>query len=594
MPEANERGQAAVLEVARRRHSPWWEEVILLLAGRMADASSLLLALLGRDADASEPGPDEPLVTDDDIFHSDLLLTARCLIGTPRLRVTWLRERLVEEIRQLLLQAPYSLVYERAARVLTEIGGEASRTELLSLATKDGIDLRRRVAIVQAFADIGDVSAAPHLLSAFQLVDNDLPIFTNHGPLYDEPGAAILDAFVKLRYVPAGPFLMKLVKNASGANEDVEFKYWRMISAIGDLGDKSLKSEIWLLLRQAIIGQPRRTTAGGLIRAIGQLGDLEDVEPLFTLAQNNPRCIGDVSTAVVSIAGAAVAPRILEMIVDSHIEDYAVYDTVHVLEGVKSTAIVSGILDILRDANLSWQRRWYVADLLKECPRQICESELTDMLADKVLDGRVKIKLATVLAIWDNPAGITLLLNAFDEGTLPPRIELRGSEGGVSWSSWVQVADALQRLGERSIVRTLLTRYDEAFSNGKYKFADHLLPAIASFKPAEVIPRIIDFASRYEQSNVMYSLSTVLTESRIPLLRDSLKSHWSDLKEYIDLIMQVVGKVADKPEDASWLLQLLPQASPRSADSIVEALEYVSQRAGVRVFSDGRVLPIDS
>ncbi|MGG7382472.1 hypothetical protein ACQ7B2_28235, partial [Escherichia coli] len=52
---ANERGITGLLEVLAHRHDPWWEEVILLLAGRMADATPLLLGILGHQVDESLP-----------------------------------------------------------------------------------------------------------------------------------------------------------------------------------------------------------------------------------------------------------------------------------------------------------------------------------------------------------------------------------------------------------------------------------------------------------------------------------------------------------------------------------------------------------
>ena len=37
---------------------------------------------------------------DDDLFHMDLNLAARCLIGTPRIRESWLRVCIITEMRQ--------------------------------------------------------------------------------------------------------------------------------------------------------------------------------------------------------------------------------------------------------------------------------------------------------------------------------------------------------------------------------------------------------------------------------------------------------------------------------------------------------------
>ena len=54
---ANERGTEALDLVIRNRHDPWWQEVVLLLSGRMTDATPLLLGILGRSAQAAPPPP---------------------------------------------------------------------------------------------------------------------------------------------------------------------------------------------------------------------------------------------------------------------------------------------------------------------------------------------------------------------------------------------------------------------------------------------------------------------------------------------------------------------------------------------------------
>src|SRR5205823_11989505 len=75
-------GASGVTELAGYRHDPWWEEVIVLLASRMVDASPLLLALLGHDQEAPEPlGRTTALAADDDILQGGLFLTAQCRTG---------------------------------------------------------------------------------------------------------------------------------------------------------------------------------------------------------------------------------------------------------------------------------------------------------------------------------------------------------------------------------------------------------------------------------------------------------------------------------------------------------------------------------
>src|SRR5205823_1382411 len=75
---------------------PWWEEVILLYAGRTRDASPLLEYLM-----------DE---IQDDIFCTNLVLAGRCLAARPTIRNTALREEVTSRLFDKLLNTQYSLI----------------------------------------------------------------------------------------------------------------------------------------------------------------------------------------------------------------------------------------------------------------------------------------------------------------------------------------------------------------------------------------------------------------------------------------------------------------------------------------------------
>ncbi|HEY9602881.1 MAG TPA: NACHT domain-containing protein [Allocoleopsis sp.] len=80
---ANDKGTVGIQTVVAHRYDPWWEEVILLLAGRMADATPLLLGILGRSIELPPEdvnrlvSTEEHLAANDDLFNSDLLLAAQ-------------------------------------------------------------------------------------------------------------------------------------------------------------------------------------------------------------------------------------------------------------------------------------------------------------------------------------------------------------------------------------------------------------------------------------------------------------------------------------------------------------------------------------
>ncbi|MEV6300036.1 NACHT domain-containing protein [Actinoplanes sp. NPDC051861] len=100
----------------RHRHDPWWEEVILLLADRMSDATDLLLGIAGvTDRDAPLPAP---LVADDDVLHRDLLLIGNCLLATPRITRAGLRAHIVKELWSVLTTTRSQQPVAQCARIL--------------------------------------------------------------------------------------------------------------------------------------------------------------------------------------------------------------------------------------------------------------------------------------------------------------------------------------------------------------------------------------------------------------------------------------------------------------------------------------------
>ena len=69
---------------------PWWEETVLLLAGK-GEATALLKTLLEAE---------------DDIFNHNLLLAGRCLTEKPTLRDTSLRKRIIEKLKDIVKTNP--------------------------------------------------------------------------------------------------------------------------------------------------------------------------------------------------------------------------------------------------------------------------------------------------------------------------------------------------------------------------------------------------------------------------------------------------------------------------------------------------------
>ncbi|MBF0339138.1 MAG: SIR2 family protein, partial [Nitrospirae bacterium] len=124
---------------------PWWEEVILLLAG-IGDSTDLIKGLF-----------DKP----DDIFDHNLILAGRCLAEKPTLKGgVKLREVVLKKLKGIVTDGTYRLNTDRAIDVLAENGEFGF---LLGLLRDDKLysDVQSRIAY--ALGNIGDSSIVADL-----------------------------------------------------------------------------------------------------------------------------------------------------------------------------------------------------------------------------------------------------------------------------------------------------------------------------------------------------------------------------------------------------------------------------------------------
>lgn len=579
----NERGQTAISEVVYRRHNPWWEEVILLLAGRMADASPLLLSLLGRSFD--EADPEGPLAKDDDIFMGDLLLAARCLIGTPRLRLPWLRERIVGEVRNVLAYSPHDFLCRRAARVLAEIGGKSITAALISLIHDDAVELKRRAAAAIALAEARNATVAPHLLAALKHQEDPLSSL----------GEALARGLAKLGYKPALPILLDILRKEASSTEEQgpSFHVYAFIDAVSSLGDASVKSDIWIFIRDVVQGRSA-LPLNPLVRTVTRLGNADDTRDLLALAENG-EFEEEVYSTIGSMDKSVVATRLLDIITKPNIDEFVLPSTVRVIVRFKDQIDVKDIMRIVADAKVEWKRRWLLAGALAEYPRQACEAKLVEMLASDI-DPRVKVGIAVTLAKWENASSIPVLRAVFEEGaTLPWQVLFEASSGGsYGFYAWSQVTTALQRLGDVSLVRTLLARHERALSDGDYQSAEHVASALGPFKTVDLVRQILSHIPRKDSGHYYelgYMLASAAGKSTLPLVLDALKVgkvQWDDVR-------YAISALADTPDEAKQLAILfLQHGDGPYPDGMAEVLDDVCRKAGVRVFHDRRVLGIEN
>ncbi|WP_040334690.1 SIR2 family protein [Candidatus Magnetobacterium casense] len=128
---------------------PWWEEVILLLAG-IGDSTELIKGLFTKA---------------DDIFNHNLMLAGRCLAEKPTLRGdVKLRETVLKKLRSLVGKSRYWLNKELAVGVLAENGDFVF---LLNRLRGKKTEFFLRGSIAEILSNFADSSIIADLMSIF-------------------------------------------------------------------------------------------------------------------------------------------------------------------------------------------------------------------------------------------------------------------------------------------------------------------------------------------------------------------------------------------------------------------------------------------
>jgi hypothetical protein len=216
--------------------------------------------------------------------------------------------------------------------------------------------------------------------------------------------------------------------------------------------------------------------------------------------------------------------------------------------------------------------------------------------------------VATVLAAWGNDAGAPFLLEAFNGDNLPPRYTFDRPTSRLYEYTWEGVSTALVQLGRTEIVPVLLNRLEQVLET--YRLGASELPeafdsddmitwlgqALGPFKVSGVASRIID------ATNSFRGVSYLMTKEDVPHVLEYLQSLTSISRDEIWTIIGL-GELTDRPEDVSRMLSLalkVFEGKPRrhvdhyDLVRLSDALKLAAKRAGVQVFRDGRVTPIDN
>ncbi|MEW1847917.1 NACHT domain-containing protein [Nonomuraea angiospora] len=582
-------GQSAIDLISAGRHDPWWEEVILLMAGRLHDASPLLLGLLCR---TSEPSPGEPLAAKDDLFHSDLFLAARCLVGVPRVKAGWLRERIVDEVKTVMLESPYGFVHEKAGELLAEICREIElqpedippdRRESLTAVLK--LDKRGFVAKLT-------VPAPADLVAFAEALDrNGLPTGPNPDPKLIAP------------FVPE--WLERLTPYF--AHPDARDALGELIKAAGEEGVTAAVPALHRLLDTALEDSRADDLLAPCRKALVQLGDIQ-VDELWTLlSTSHTGHEFNLVRGLCELTGDGLWRRLLDHMTDTKTDSYYIDELARELAETRAPEMVESVLALLGDESIPWIVRWPLTEVLDKFDTR---PALLKLLVDRELHPMIRTGVAATLTVQGHEGCVPMLLAAIKDDSLAQKARSRHPESQYGYMEVYadpleRVLDALSNCTDATVPSILLACFDNAIAaepptNRRPRIppkAYDLVLTLAKLAPEQITYRLLDLIRRLDPM-----LSTAGGYSPLRSLRAAfpadLAAHVLSCLRTVSLPIGMAGDlslvldaVGDRAGDIATVTQLSEIAADPNplwdTEAVLIALQRVSRRAKVRISPGG-------
>jgi hypothetical protein len=449
---AYERGEEAVHYVVSNRHDSWWEEVLLLLAGRLTDASPMLFEILGlRPASFDPDGGD--LVVEDDLFHSDLLVAGRCLIGTPRIRVAGLRTAIVNNLKTRLLSSTLASECNRMATVLVEIGGQDLRTELVNAlrGTTPAATHSAQLGISHAIGLHGSQE------SARQLID----ILETERSLDRRLRRPIIHALGTMKASSAYPLLLSLAESKEATPLDASL-IWAALYSID--AQRARDGLIDYVLEQLERNLP---LSHDLQEAVAVSGDEGTATQLLRLLTRQPQKFHhsqsvEIVQILARLAGPTVVGGFLTMLVEGSVNAETAAALKEALISVRDTTQVPAMLKALENPEVSWEIRWLLTEVLEEF-REEAKLPLLELVERPNLDEHVRVGVAVTLSSFGVRSSIQVLRQGIEQSVLPSDIVIGKGFFGRLWGKvWIRMLQLAQKLNDEELQRLLESKIEEA------------------------------------------------------------------------------------------------------------------------------------
>ncbi|MGC5567090.1 NACHT domain-containing protein [Streptomyces sp. FR-108] len=582
-----ERGVEGIRQAVTARYDPWWEEVILLLAGALPDASPLLSGLLQLEPDQPRTDGSGLLVLpDDDLFHTDLLLSARCLTGSPRVADVALRREIVATVRGLLDNSMHLDEKRRAAEALVGVArSDEQLDEVIAYVCDDQRDGEARLALIQALEAHGGRRVGERLLGAFSLGGVDSVYYLRE---------ALITALGTLRVEAAVPALRaELERRLTQVGDGTRSGTWSAAKGIAlvvrSLGQAGAPADVFLRLLERRVGLEWFEVVAAAVRdALKNTREPGTAERLLGLLQR-PLDHEDVAGAYLDAAGEAGMRPLLDRF-RSMGSGTALLTAVrdHIAAG-HSRVPRDELLTLVRDHTVTIQARCLALECLDKSPG--APEELDRFIRHP--DASLRVAASATLAAWGVPVGLDVIRTAIGNGdvVLLDRWNIQ-EETDESVSAPHRLVSVLVPYGVTGIVEDLRTRAGLEGPDG-VKARDWLF----AFSPEDEVDDCLNRLSSGEHLEP-YEIPNDIPRSRVEAVfryfQDTPSAGFGALRRDYEKLLTVAAAAAEGLESVVWLIRFLPGGDldsihfPQAHHHAYEA----SRRARVRVLRDGTVRPI--
>lgn len=578
--------------VVRRRHDPWWEEVLLLLAGQLPDATDMLLGILGisiknRTYDSAR----------DDVFASDLMLAARCLVGSPRVEMTSLRSEILNKVEAFLLNAPSAFHRERAAAVLAEVGTEESAAKIYGIVADELVAEEVRAAAAHALSRLSDANAG-----------REIDRILAEGPV--RYGASVIRSVLRgiahsgssvdpqrlidLLKISDSTSLRGVIYSAMGNSGDAIF-IPALIDALRSI-EKETGNDGAFEVASEIVSAVVKLKAYDALPIIYSLAELKSEEYIFS--------------AIAQLGGPKDVEKLLEFLSSTY-DSSVRMGAGRALRYFKRDFLAGPAVKKLADPQLEWGVKWLIVAALDAAGVEC--SEVEQLYENVSMQREVRVAIATLMASRARTDLLPDLRTAIRDEVVPPSLVLADEDPrrrvwytGMCWD-WI--CTTLRSQQDYSVITDILRMIEQKLRDDNPRAKSHrfsseggaegMIYAAAGFesdalayallKNLDKIKRLYgDQALRWTVRAMTKSTAAEFAKKVFEQVNSDSRSTW-----FLRGITKFLAEIAEDQQTVTILYGSAKNpVFSKDVAEIYQAIRDICQKGRFRLFSDGSIRSI--